>query len=302
MVGRVAETLGLNQLGYLAQRTFGGPMIRAVNYHGVGRGDLPMFEAHLRYYAGRYDNVTLEQLAAFHAGTWRPRRPGMIISFDDGLRTDYDVVAPALERAGFTGWFFVPVDMIELPPEKQYATARASRITPVEEEPDGRVFMSPAEVRDLAHRHVVGCHTASHVRLSAQLGPERLHAEIVEARARLEAHAGTAIPVFCWVGGEEGAYSRTAATVIRDAGFSYSFMTNSYPIRPGDNPLQLDRTNIEAHYTVPLVGLFLSGVMDVWCTARRRRARRLTDVGRPLATRAGRTSTGMVPPHPKMTA
>jgi peptidoglycan/xylan/chitin deacetylase (PgdA/CDA1 family) len=281
-LGRVTGALGLNQLGYHVQRALARPMIRAVNYHSVAARDEKAFERHLEHYAARYDDVSLEELAAFLRGEWQPRRPGIIISSDDGLRTDHDVMAPALERFGFTGWFFVPSDLIVLPAGEQVGAATAARVTPLEVSGEGRVFMSPAEVRDLAQRHVIGCHTASHVRLSSALDPQRLHAEIVESRRKLEAHTGTAIDVFCWVGGEDGSYSRSAATVIRDAGYGFSFMTASAPIRPWTNPLQLHRTNMEVHYSVALVGLFLSGLMDMRYAARRRRRNALTAVGRPV--------------------
>jgi peptidoglycan/xylan/chitin deacetylase (PgdA/CDA1 family) len=281
-LGRLTGAVGINQLGYYAQRAFARPMIRGVNYHSVGASNAEAFERHLEYYAAGYDNVSLEQLAAFLRGEWKPRRQGIIISSDDGLRTDYDVMAPALERHGFTGWFFVPSDLIVLPATEQVAAASAARVTPVEEAPNGRVFMSPAEVRILAQRHVVGCHTASHVRLSSALNPARLHAEIIDARRKLEAHTGAAISVFCWVGGEDGSYSRSAATVIREAGYRFSFMTGSYPIRPWSNPLQLHRTNIEVHYSVPLVGLFLSGLLDLRNTVKRRRINAITAVGGPI--------------------
>src|SRR5688500_7568658 len=164
-LGAVAQAAGLNHLSYLVQRTLGQPFIRAVNYHSVAPAGLPMFERHLAYYAERYDDVGLDQLDAFLAGEWRPRRPGMIISFDDGLRTDFDIVAPALERYGVTGWFFVPAGLAELPASEQMAAARAARVTPLDRPADGRVFMNGDEVRRLARRHVIGSHTSSHVRL-----------------------------------------------------------------------------------------------------------------------------------------
>lgn len=282
IAGVLGDLTGLNEIGYRAQRRSAEPLIRGVNYHSVGDDGLAAFERQLEYFADKYENVTPERLTAFFEGTWRPKLPGLLVSSDDGLRTDFDVMAPALERYGFTGWFFVPADLTELPVSEQLAVARAARITPLADRSDGRIFLTPAEVRSLAERHVVGCHTATHVRLSSELDANRLRTEIVDSRSRLGAHAGRPIDTFCWVGGEPWAYSRTAATVIRAAGYSFAFMTNSSPIRPTTNPLQLDRTNIEGHFSLPLVRLRLSGAIDARLALQRRRAKAVTDVGLPL--------------------
>ena len=83
--------------------------------------------------------------------------------------------------------------------------------------------------------------------------------------------------VFAWVGGEEAAYSAQAARVIDDAGFDLSFMTNNAVIRPGDHPLQIQRTNVEAWDSEAVVRFQLSGLLDLGYRAKRRRVNRLTE-------------------------
>ena len=123
---------------------------------------------------------------------------------------------------------------------------------------------------------MIGCHTFSHRRLTAALTPEDLALEIGAAKRALEEGLGCSIPVFAWVGGEEETYSAAAAEAIRRAGFRVSFMTNSAPIRPGADLLQLQRTNVEASDPPALVDLSLSGFFDAWYAAKRRRVNRLT--------------------------
>ena len=80
----------------------------------------------------------------------------------------------------------------------------------------------------------------------------------------------------CWVGGAEHTYSAEAAQLIREAGYAAAFMTNNRVIRPGDNMLQLQRTNVEMHYPMSLVRFQLSGFMDALYLAKRRRVVQLT--------------------------
>ncbi len=133
-------------------------------------------------------------------------------------------------------------------------------------------YMAPEELRDLVRRgHVVGCHTHSHVRLADTLTLKQYEDEIVGARARLAEILGAEVDTFCWVGGEEWAYSSTAQRLIEAEGFSYSFMTNLQTINSETHPLWLQRTNIEASWPMRQVRTYLSGIMDLAYRGKRNR-------------------------------
>jgi len=52
--------------------------------------------------------------------------------------------------------------------------------------------------------------------------------------------------------------------------------TNKLPLRPGDDPLRIERTNLEAGYSLDLVRFQISGVLDwLYAPKRRRLARSL---------------------------
>ncbi len=258
VVARALDASLLTRLGHRLQVTAMSPFARAINYHDIAESDAAAFERQLRYYAAHFEPVGYDDLIALLGGTWRGRRPGLILSFDDGLRSHVEIAAPLLERYGFTGWFFIPVGLL------------GSRQNDTD-------HMTVEDLRLLAGRHVIGCHTVSHVRLSRELSPEVLEREIVGAKQALEtALPGAAVDVFCWVGGEEWSYSREAARLVKLAGYKFSFMTNNAVIRPGDDPLQLQRTNIEARDPLWLVRFQLSGAMDLAYTVKRARVNRLT--------------------------
>jgi len=84
------------------------------------------------------------------------------------------------------------------------------------------------------------------------------------------------VDAFCWVGGEEWSYSSSAAAVIRHAGYRLSFMTNNLPVRQGSNPLQIQRTNIEAWNPTEIVAFQLNGILDFVYTRKRQRVNLLT--------------------------
>src|ERR1043165_5233388 len=106
LLARLLAATGLGPALASAQRAaLGGTFIRAVNYHDTPARSATNLEEHLRWYAKRFTPVGHADLDRFLAtGEWGASRPGLIISFDDGLRSNYDVARPLLEKYGFPGW------------------------------------------------------------------------------------------------------------------------------------------------------------------------------------------------------
>lgn len=251
------DLFGINSLGFALQRRFLSPFIRVVNYHDVPPQHAQNFESQLRYYASRFVNVDEEKLRGFLNGDqWTDDKPGIILSFDDGLASHAEVVAPILKKFGFTGWFFVPAERVNTTSEDK-GSAR------------------PDQIRSLDPDHVIGSHTVTHCRLAADVEQEKLRSEIVESRSILEQALGHNVDIFCWVGGEELSYSRDAADLV-NATYDLGFMTNNAPVRRGTNPMQLQRTNIEAENPLSLLRFQISGMLDLLYLPKRRRVNKLT--------------------------
>ncbi len=276
-IASITTVLRMDSLGLHLQRTFLTPFIRAVNYHDVPPFQAEAFEAQLIYYKQHFEVVGPAGLEAMTAGQWDRRRPGLILSFDDGLRSHVDVVAPLLERHGLTGWFMVPIGFVDESPERQALYASGHLIEHYDYDyGDPRLAMTWKDIRRMAELHEIGCHTWSHRRLVDSLSVDDLEFEIPQAKRRLEAELGREVRTFCWVGGEEVTYSRAAARAIAEADFRFSFMSNNQIIRPGADLLQLQRTNIEARNPNKIVRFQLSGALDLLYWPKRRRVNQIT--------------------------
>jgi peptidoglycan/xylan/chitin deacetylase (PgdA/CDA1 family) len=285
MLGRVLDACGLLGLAGAARRASTHASIRIAYYHDVTRADAPRLDAQLATLCRLYHPATRQDLErlVFQAA-WPYPRPGLIVTFDDGLRSHAEIVAPLLEKHGMQGWFFVPIALLEAPSALQPQLARQNLVLHANDvSRDTRVFLTVAQLRDLARRHVIGCHTANHVRLRAALGEAELHAEIVDARRALETALQQPVDSFSWVGGEEWACSAAAARLVAEQ-FRLSFTTSAQPVRAGHSPWQLDRTHLEADFPDWLVRLQLSGLMDLHYAAKRRRLRPLLTGHRPADT------------------
>jgi peptidoglycan/xylan/chitin deacetylase (PgdA/CDA1 family) len=263
---------GVSSLSSVLQRRMLSPFIRVVYYHDVPAAMADKFAEQLSFFRRSFVPATKADLDRLLSdGLWPHDRPGIILTFDDGLRSHYEVVAPILDELGFQGWFFVPVDLLTLAPAEQPAAAvRHGVLHDCDINRDPRVFMSEQQLVAMSVRHIVGCHTATHVRLSKELSESRLHTELDSAKRRLESILGRAVEAFSWVGGEEWAYSEAAAKVVSSL-FNYAFTTNTCVTRPETPRLKIDRTHLEASFSAALVRLHLSGMMDLYYRPKRRR-------------------------------
>lgn len=255
---------------------FGGPSIRCVNYHSVPPRAAESFEQQIRWFAERFAFVGEKELLGLLDGHWPHRVPGILFSFDDGCRTHAEVVAPLLEKHGAVGWFSVPSAFCDVPEAEQRDWARTHAISAWAPDGDPRMALTWDQVRALDARHVVVSHTRDHVRLADAIGEAAIREQVFEDKRRLEQELRHEVRAFAWVGGEEFAYSAAGARAIREAGFRIAFGTNNRPVRPGDDPLRIERTNLEAGFPLDVLRLQISGVLDwMYAPKRRRLARRL---------------------------
>ena len=86
--------------------------------------------------------------------------------------------------------------------------------------------------------------------------------ELIDSKIELEKIVGKKINTFCWVGGELNHYTEKAYNKIIEAGYNFSFTTNSKLINKNSDKYNLNRTNIETSYPMYLVLFQLSGLMD----------------------------------------
>ena len=253
--------------------------IRVVNYHNMPYFTTRVFEQHMACYGEYYSSVSFSDLERFlNEGKWHKEKPGLIISFDDGLRCHYEIGAPLVEKYGFTGWFFIPTGFVgtAVDDQQEYASTHNIKYTP--EYSDPRVAMSWEEVKALSESHVVGCHTHSHYRFNGEESEEKLFEELIQPKEILEHHVQRDIATFSWVGGEESSYSKRAAKTVVDTGYRLSFGTSSAPILPQTSPYQLHRTNVESSWPMDVVKFQLSGLIDLRYRGKRKRVDSLTAI------------------------
>jgi len=255
-VARFLERVRANEkISYVTEKIF-FPYVRVINYHDTPADQKENLEEQIKYYLSRFIPVTLKDLQALLGGAWPHSKPGIILSFDDGLRNHFSVAAPILEKYGLKGLFFVPPGFVDEPSATAEQFCQKHRI-------DGSEALTVKEVEYLAKQHVVGSHSYHHIRLGEGLKPYEIDCEVVKSRERLEEMTSTSVESFAWVGGETWSYGSAAAAAIKSAGYEFVFAGNSLPTTASSDPYWIYRTNVETDWSIDLVKMQLCGLADL---------------------------------------
>jgi len=249
------------------------PYVQVVTYHDTPKGECNNLRKQLEWYQKNFVNCNFSDLQGLlNNDTWNYDKPGLIISFDDGLRSNFDVALPLLEEYGFTGWFMIPSGFVDLVHTKQVEFAKSNLIDCHIEPSCDRIALSWDEVRELEYRgHVITCHSMNHKRLSEKLTQSELKVEINDAKQLMEIQLGHKVEIFTWVGGEEQAYSRRAFDFMKKSGFKYIFCTNCSCITAKQSSLFLERYHVEPDYSHNQLRFVLGGFYNIMYFQKRRR-------------------------------
>lgn len=241
-LAKIFDTLKLCDIVLsLLNITLNNNYVRIINYHNILKKNISNFERHVKWYHDNFEDCDYLKLMNFLQRKYSfNKKPGIMITFDDGFAGDYYYAYPILQKYGFTGYYFVSTGLI-----------------------GQNGYMDISQLKEMIDkRHVVGCHTYTHHRMDIADSNEILSREICEAKVDLENMLDSRIDFFCWVGGEENTYTKRAAEFIRNCGYKYAVMTNSEPVLQSTNPMQMQRTNINDDWDLSLVKFQLSGIID----------------------------------------
>lgn len=208
------------RIGELQDTYAHNPVIRAVNFHSTPRARAAQYEKQLEAYSRAFSSVNEAELIEYLAtGHWPKARPGLIVSVFEGYRNSHDVLAPLLEKYGFVGWFWLITGFLNAPVPQQREFADHHDIDmQTHEYPDGRYALTWDEVRALARRHVIACHTRSHTLLAALPVAEQ-RVEVVGPQEDFRRELGRPARAFVSLTGPSYGENPVTDRLIEEAGY-----------------------------------------------------------------------------------
>ena len=262
------------------------PGVLGLCYHGVREspaddGSVPFanlhvvaatFDAQCRMIADTCHPIDLATFCEARAnGRALPDRP-VLITFDDGYRSVFELARPILRRYKIPATVFVcsdPVrrqrlfwfdavtralgpaafDALRALPNEEWRKAAEEHDTPASAAPH-LAPMTEAQVRQLADEgFTIGVHTASHAPL-AHAPADVQRRELESCRSALESWTGQRIDTVAYpFGAPRADYNEETIAIAASLGFTAGFTTRNDFARPGEPALERSRFVVLAAVT-----------------------------------------------------
>ncbi len=181
-----------------------GRHLRVVNWHNTPASHADQLRRELTWYARRFSPVTEADLhAALDTGRWADPRPGVVPAFFDGFASAAQVAAPLCEELGLVGWFYPPTEFLDCPPAQQRAFAAEHDLGVLDEDlpGDAPLAMTWDDLADLAGRHVVCGHSATHASSASVRTAADVERQVHRPLTRLAEVIGRRPAGWAWLGG-----------------------------------------------------------------------------------------------------
>jgi hypothetical protein len=192
------------EAGRVVDAVLHGRHLRVVNWHNTPASHADELRRELAWYAERFSPVTEADLhAALDTGRWADPRPGVVPAFFDGFASAAQVAAPLCEELGLVGWFYPPTEFLDTPADQQRAFAAEHDLGVLDEDlpGDAPLAMTWEALADLATRHVVCGHSATHASSASVRTSADVERQVVRPLARLTEVVGRRPAAWAWLGG-----------------------------------------------------------------------------------------------------
>lgn len=223
-----------------------------VNYHGTLERDRSSFERQIAWFADNFHCLSEAELSNIDEDLPASSKPRILITFDDGYRSNFNVSAKILRDQGVRAIFFL------------LAGAYGGGCF------DGAGVWSKPISRDhlmtedqvfemLEDGHSIGSHTMSHANLG-RIPSNSLASEIDSSKENLQKVFGIHVRSFALPFGTPDSFREDS---IKSIDQSYEFFFHSFPSRTlVANPKSLGRYCLEPSFGIAELRLRMSGIMN----------------------------------------
>ena len=219
-----------NYLGYLnalpatvrmiRQYIFNDCLITVLMCHDVPPEYLGRFAEQMNFLKKHYSFIDGEIFKKIMLGKHKFAGFKLLLTFDDGFKSNRVVVDEILNELGIKAIFFIPPNFINCNSDIEVKSFVANNLFPggmtFEEVPEHMKPMTWDDITYLsAEGHCIGAHTLSHCRLSTIINEEQLRHEIIESGDVLQHRLGKPIEYFAYPFGDITSISQCALNIAQ---------------------------------------------------------------------------------------
>ena len=167
-----------------------------------------------------YHVITMDDLMESIHGLRTLATNSVIITFDDGYKSQHDNALPILEIYHMPAIFFIYTKAINT----------------------YKISMTWDDVNDLiAHGMTIGGHSYSHSKLNKISDKDELEMEIKDSKNTIEQHTGIPVTYFAY---PYGLYNKKVIQEVKDVGYVAALIDNGDTNNIVHNPYEINRYNI----------------------------------------------------------
>ena len=239
--------------------------IRILVYHHVEKKNFKKLANQLKILKKNWKFITPEQFENHINKKAILKGRNLLVTFDDGFKSNFYVEKKILSKLNIKAIFFVPSDFVKLKSFKKSQKFITENILDHIRPKDFKTLtnMSIKDLKILSKKgHMIGCHTKTHANLGLIKNISRLKNEIIESSKILEKSLKTNVRHFAFsYGNYKSMNSESLRITFKRYNFVYSCLrgNNFYN---NENCL-IKRDTVYLDSSNDLLKIFLSGIIDL---------------------------------------
>jgi len=246
------------------------PLLRILTYHDIPPRLFENFKNQIQWLKSSWSFITPHQFRLIIEGREKLQQDSILLTFDDGFYSNYDLALKILDPLGIKAIFFVVSDFINAKThtEARYVISQGifKGFVP-DKMPIHWHNMSWEHVIDLNKRgHCIGAHTASHPVLSSIIDQSVLDYEIIYSADIIQDRLQCDLNYFAFPFGNSRSISQQSLATVKSR-FKYAFTSLRGSNEACVSQL-LARDTVSPLDPRELIGSFLHGAADLYYAGR----------------------------------
>lgn len=238
-------------LSLLWHCTYSNHGVRILTYHTIELEpsnsysvSLKNFEKQMIYLKNHFNVISLSQYYEFLNGKTILPKNSVVITFDDGFRSFYELAYPILTKYQFKATCFLIASKLES---------------------DDLNFMHLKELNELVQdKNMTLASHGSYHKSIAQLSDSELEYEVSESKCLIEKNLGIDVEFFSYPYGTRRDFDERSMNVLSNSRYMLATTSINGINSKRTNPLKLRRTKIEFGDNMETFKRILKGSLDIW--------------------------------------